>query len=293
MALTKPFAENGNKLAIPADATPDGSVSYDQGFGNLYALPPEEGGKFIDRAQFNQLMFDTTSAVIENNQSIAQINSKISLLSQPVSVKITLGDISSGADFQTLDDALAEAAKYFGNKLVEITLLSDITINKSYAIGNNLHNNISIVGSGARRTINFDTGAQLNFWSCLFFLKNINFKTIQPDIYSIRALNAAQGIISECSFDGSVTAISCRNSFLGVITCEFTNISGACINNYRNGVIDCSYATINANTASLLTQNQGGIASVDNTLIKVQFTTSKYNQAANTLTRDGIIFDID
>ena len=292
MTLTTAFCANGTKTTIPQTTT-DGSVSYDQGFGDSYALPPEEGGKFIDRAQFNQLMFDTTSAVIENNQSITQINSKISLLSQPATVKITLGDSSSGAQFQTLDDALAEAGKYFGNKLVEITLLSDITINKSYSITNILYNNISIVGSGARRTINFDAGAQLNFWSCLFFLKNINFKTTQSDMYLIRALNAAQGTITECSFDGAAVGITSRTSFLGLITCEFTNISGACVQNYRNGVIDCSYFTINANVASLLNQNQGGIASVDNTTINAQFTTSKYNITANILTRDGIIFDID
>ena len=58
MALTTAFARNGNKKAVP-QTTQDGSVSYDQGFGNLYALPPEEGGLFIDRAQFNQIMFDT------------------------------------------------------------------------------------------------------------------------------------------------------------------------------------------------------------------------------------------
>lgn len=292
MALTKPFAENGNKLEIPPTTT-DGSVSYDRGFGNLYALPPEEGGLFIDRAQFNQLMYDTTSAVIENNQSITQINSKISLLSQPDTVKITLGDSSSGAQFQTLDDALAEAAKYFGNKLIEITLLSDIVINKTYTISNKLYNNIAITSSETKRTINFDTNAQFNFWSCLFFLKNINFKTTQPNMYLIRALNNSVGTITECSFDGAAVGITCRTSFLSIITGEFTNISGSCVNNYRNGVIDCSYFTINANVASFLKQNQGGIASVDNTTINVQFTTSKYNITANTLTRDGIIFDID
>lgn len=65
MALTKPFAENGDKATIPETAV-DGSVSYDQGFGTSYALPPEDGGKFIDRKQFNQLMYDTTSAILEN-----------------------------------------------------------------------------------------------------------------------------------------------------------------------------------------------------------------------------------
>lgn len=70
MALTKPFCANGNKKPIPENMTVDGSVSYEQGFGNLYALPPEEGGLFINREQFNQLMYDTTSAVIENTAQL-------------------------------------------------------------------------------------------------------------------------------------------------------------------------------------------------------------------------------
>lgn len=69
MALTTPFAQNGDKKEIP-QSTSDGSVSFDRGFNSLYALPPEEGGLFIDRAQFNQLMYDITSAVIENKQEI-------------------------------------------------------------------------------------------------------------------------------------------------------------------------------------------------------------------------------
>ena len=70
MALTRPFAQNGDKLAIPETAS-DSSVSYNLGFTYAYALPPEEGGKFIDRAQFNQLMYDTTSQVLANKTAIA------------------------------------------------------------------------------------------------------------------------------------------------------------------------------------------------------------------------------
>lgn len=70
MALTKPFCENGDKTPIPPTIN-DGSVSYDQGFTYAYALPPEEGGKFIDRAQFNQLMYDTTFEVLANKAAIA------------------------------------------------------------------------------------------------------------------------------------------------------------------------------------------------------------------------------
>lgn len=81
MALTRPFCENGNKTTIP-QTTSDGSVSYDQGFTYAYALPPEEGGLFIDRAQFNQLMYDTTSQVIANTAAIvtkANANATVNL----------------------------------------------------------------------------------------------------------------------------------------------------------------------------------------------------------------------
>ena len=87
MALTKPFAENGDKKAIP-QTTSDGSVSFDRGFGSFYALPPEEGGLFIDRAQFNQLMYDTTSAVISNQTSINTLNSKVADLESGVSTGV-------------------------------------------------------------------------------------------------------------------------------------------------------------------------------------------------------------
>lgn len=70
MGLTTPFAQNGDKKEIPQN-TSDGSVSFNNGFGSFYALPPEEGGLFIDRAQFNQLMFDTTSQVLDNKNAIA------------------------------------------------------------------------------------------------------------------------------------------------------------------------------------------------------------------------------
>lgn len=89
MALTTAFARNGNRKAVP-QSTADGSVSYDQGFGAFYALPPEEGGLFIDRAQFNQIMYDTTSAVISNQNSINTLNSSVNTLNSKVA------DLESG-----------------------------------------------------------------------------------------------------------------------------------------------------------------------------------------------------
>ena len=127
MALTTPFAQNGDKKAIPQN-TSDGSVSFDRGFGSFYALPPEEGGLFIDRAQFNQLMFDTTSAIIENKQSLNRLsgstynktevdnrlNAKIdsTKATKLLTENLTKTVGASGADFANLRQALEWASQY-------------------------------------------------------------------------------------------------------------------------------------------------------------------------------------
>lgn len=127
MALNKPFAENGDKKAIP-ETTSDGSVSFDRGFGSFYALPPEEGGLFIDRAQFNQLMYDTTSAVIENKQALNNLSNSTynktevnNLLNAKIdstkATKILTENLvktvgASGADFANLRQALEWASQY-------------------------------------------------------------------------------------------------------------------------------------------------------------------------------------
>lgn len=96
MALTTAFARNGNRKAVP-QTTADGSVSYEQGFGNLYALPPEEGGLFIDRAQFNQIMYDTTSAVISNQTSINTLNGKVTANQNSINtLNSKVADLESG-----------------------------------------------------------------------------------------------------------------------------------------------------------------------------------------------------
>lgn len=57
-----PFATNGDKTTVPDPTQLDGSVSYDQGFGLDYqkVYPDDANAKAFPRAQFNELMFDTT-----------------------------------------------------------------------------------------------------------------------------------------------------------------------------------------------------------------------------------------
>ena len=127
MALTTPFAQNGDKKAIPQN-TSDGSVSFDRGFGSFYALPPEEGGLFIDRAQFNQLMFDTTSEILANKQSLNNLSSSTynktevdnrlnAKIDSTKATKILTENLvktvgARGADFANLRQALEWASQY-------------------------------------------------------------------------------------------------------------------------------------------------------------------------------------
>ena len=85
MALTKPFAEQGEKKAISLTPDAEGTMNYQDGFGQRYSLPVKSiisedgtitttGGLWMQREQINQLMFDTTSAIIENQDNITQLN---------------------------------------------------------------------------------------------------------------------------------------------------------------------------------------------------------------------------
>ena len=215
MALTTPFAQNGDKKTIP-QTTSDGSVSFDRGFGSFYALPPEEGGLFIDRAQFNQLMFDTTSQVLENktaiatkandnsvvkltgNQSIAgvktftsnitapnitamqnNLNTIFSSTSSPVKTQTTAKTITvgSGGDFQDLLSAINEAIKY--TSPVEIKLISNLQINQTLTIHsiNGLHITINFQNYKITNASSQDVGILMQI-SRIGSFHNLNLENI-------------------------------------------------------------------------------------------------------------------
>lgn len=63
--IRTPFANSGEKTAVPVATQPDGSVSYEIGFGADYSRPlsTDPLAKPVPRAQTNQLYFDITSAI--------------------------------------------------------------------------------------------------------------------------------------------------------------------------------------------------------------------------------------
>jgi hypothetical protein len=62
-----PFATSGDKVAVPNDSQPSGSVSYTDGFGPDYELDPgvDPAAKDVPRDETNQLYFDITNAIKE------------------------------------------------------------------------------------------------------------------------------------------------------------------------------------------------------------------------------------
>ena len=53
---TTPFANTGDREEFSIDTDPSGKVSLEKGWTELYQLRPEEGGLFILRRVFNQMM---------------------------------------------------------------------------------------------------------------------------------------------------------------------------------------------------------------------------------------------
>ena len=60
-----PFANRGDKTALPDDSQTDGRVSYNQGYGPDYQRTPglDPQARRLERDRFNQLMFDVTSTL--------------------------------------------------------------------------------------------------------------------------------------------------------------------------------------------------------------------------------------
>ena len=69
-----PFEENKRKGEIYEESFEQCCFVF---VGSLYALPPEEGGLFIDREQFNQLVYQITEAILANQQSLSNLSGNV------------------------------------------------------------------------------------------------------------------------------------------------------------------------------------------------------------------------
>ena len=208
MALTKPFAENGDKKAIP-QTTSDGSVSFDRGFGSFYALPPEEGGLFIDRAQFNQLMFDTTSQVLENKQALSNLSNSTynkSEVDNLLGVKANWNHVVRLTDDQTIN----------GVK----TFTSNITAPNITAMQNNLNTIFSPTSSPVKTqttTKIITVGSGGDFQDLLSAIHEAKKYTSIVEIKLVSNLEVNQSII--------INSVNGRHIHINFQNYKITNIS--------------------------------------------------------------------
>lgn len=74
--ITIPFARDGDKISIP-DESSTGLVNKTLGFTSRYSEPPSEGGAYIKRESFNQILYTTQLAIQElQNLIITKVANK-------------------------------------------------------------------------------------------------------------------------------------------------------------------------------------------------------------------------
>lgn len=65
-----PFANTGDREEVPTSAQTDNSLSWEQGYPLPYGITPSEGGKFIRRKSFNQVLYTITKGIIDFKDAI-------------------------------------------------------------------------------------------------------------------------------------------------------------------------------------------------------------------------------
>lgn len=324
MALTRPFAENGDKLPIPTDASSDGSVSYDQGFGDSYALPPEEGGKFINRAQFNQLMYDTTSQVLTNKTNITTIQGDVATakanittlqrdvnnlegdvasientISQVVSSNVTpIGayktvenkTIGTNGDFKTIKEALAYVQthqKQSPNQNLRLTLLENLN-NEILFFRGAWYPYLTIDCNG------FTLADKLTIDLSCFLIHQLKLNDRLVCANSILWLTGNIDINFQSNDypGGCVTGLA--GAFIQVSgdTFNFSTTSNkSAFHSKGNGMIYLANNTAITQTtgANCFSVSNGGIIQLNAGLNLTGVTVPKASQAANTITNAGLI----
>ena len=316
MALTTPFAQNGDKKEIPQN-TSNGSVSFNNGFGSLYALPPEEGGLFIDRAQFNQLMFDTTSQVLENKTAIAaqanRINEVNTTLTQSINTKANQATTYTKTEVNNLVNAKANAnatVNLTGNQTIAgiKTFTSNITAPNLTTMQNNLNTIFSsttdpvriytsteLITVGGESTfqrieqaifaaLRFTTPVEIRLISDISVTGDINIINVSGHHITINFNNFK--LINSNPTAGN--AFRLNNSSIGII--EKLNLIGYEINLANNA------STILKGDVTIKAENRVGVRAINltngsklSTYGNITYNTQSYNNLTPFFCEDGSI----
>lgn len=189
MALSKPFAENGNKVSIALDKTDDGVMNYEEGFGARYEQPIKAvidekgnivstGGLQITRPQFNGLMNELSKAIIENQEKIIANRQHITKVENTMSgCAFLVGDNKFGglnsfsgatsfkaevsfeanASFDTADFNTISATAIHSNTIKTNSISAASAYIREASFENINAKNVAVSASAAINTANIDT----------------------------------------------------------------------------------------------------------------------------------------
>ncbi|EIS5115218.1 hypothetical protein LZ197_001134 [Campylobacter coli] len=291
MELTRPFAENGDRQDFPVDTQGDGTMSLQQGFGAFYGLPPEEGGLFIKRPQFNQLMYLVSKGVIDNKTAIKALNSQYGSLltsSPKLLTKNLIWNVGSGGDYEDLQTAINEASKYinFSNDTITIKLKNSLSLPNMIKI---TKVNIPFVN------LDFN-GFSLNYG--LLFDNSIFGKIIKANINSsgncINGINNSEIILTDNitlnGYDGIISSTGSKVTYLNSSNNNITiNCQSGRYGIYANlgGKIEVQNSNIECNNGTALFAITGGIINAN--LSVITGTSTQSNISFNTFTNNGYI----
>ncbi|EAH9758553.1 hypothetical protein EY869_08780 [Campylobacter coli] len=291
MELTRPFAENGDRQDFPVDTQGDGTMSLQQGFGVFYGLPPEEGGLFIDRTKFNQLMYLVSKGVIDNKTAIEALESKYGSLltsSAKLLTKNLTWNVGSGGDYEDLQTAINEASKYinFSNYTITIELKNSLSLSGIIKIAKV---NIPFVN------LDFN-GFSLNYG--LVFDNSIFGKIIKANINSsgncINGINNSEIILTDNitlnGYDGIISSTGSKVTYLNSSNNNITiNCQSGRYGIYANlgGKIEVQKSNIECNNGTALFAITGGIINAN--LSVITGTSTQSNISFNTFTNNGYI----
>lgn len=313
MELTRPFAENGDRQDFPVDTQGDGTMSLQQGFGTFYGLPPEEGGLFIQRPQFNQLMYLVSKGVIDNKTSIADALEQIQSLESEYGSLVTNSPklltenltwtIGSGQEtathFNTLEKAISEALKYTkqNNLTITLQLTEDLTLTQG--LNFNFCDCRNIIIDGQNYEIQMNMSSTNNVMISAFFstflprFSNITFKNTGSNDNGI-----CFNILHNSNLTLGGTKYEIDNFNIGI---NLEASSSASISSGSGKIKNCKYGARSLSLSRLdmrqmtLENNENAIFLVESGFVDCystffQLNTYDCNISFNTLTPQGICF---
>ena len=196
----KPFADTGDRQDIPADAQSDNTLSWDKGFTLKYSIiPQQEGGEFIPRKSFNQIIYMISSKILGLLQDFkgtkisfatAEALESIKIGANPKTPNITLN--ATGDSTIATPDAEAEGkqivnAEWVRNYADKVDLKVGAGYKKYTAIINltnseTPNNCISLADDAQGKSLD-ELRAFIGHYPCLFINGEENRK-LNPDNYA-------------------------------------------------------------------------------------------------------------